>query len=573
MPIFVIVTLLASTTAVGLVFNFDFNLFSGDKNIVSLPKAQAQDTASTTVTVKNANPIISVAPAESPSSTSTTPVNVGDGISFSITATDAESNNFYLIVCSSDNVTASTTGGTPACGDTTFCTSTATVAGVQATCSYNSVADPGAEIDQWWAFACDDHATEAGCSASSQGAAPQTGDNSSPFYVNHAPIFSSASTTDNFKDPGGTFIVTASTTDSDVAGAPDQIVMEVCSTNSWATSTGCAASSWCIGTSTSPNVTCSFATTTPAPAGQFSYFVFVKDWHQMPVASSQSATYTVNNVAPEVDNVIINGGAIITPTMKGMVEYIASTTSLSVSDDNGCGDIVAATSTIYWSSATSTYDCSMDDNYCFKVTSVNCVADAGTCTSGDDATMGYTCTTSIAFHAQPTDGIGNPASATDWRGSISVRDDDGAFGVGTSTSGVELITVTAIEVTEIEIPYGSVSGGTSTGDNLATTTIINYGNSPLDSEIEGTDMDKTDLTDQIPSDEQKFDLGTVNYTVMTYALSSTTPQTIDTLINKPSSQVDVSDEIYWGINIPGGTTSGDYEGTNTFTAALDDDAW
>ena len=86
-------------------------------------------------------------------------------------------------------------------------------------------------------------------------------------------------------------------------------------------------------------------------------------------------------------------------------------------------------------------------------------------------------------------------------------------------------------------------------------------------------MDKSDLTDLIRATEQKYDIINFNYAAGTFTLSSTTPSTPDIISPKPTSQGTTSDEIYWGINIPGGTTSGDYAGTNTFLAIVDDDGW
>ncbi len=579
MPVFMIFSLLISTSIAGLVFNLDFRIIKTvNEHLgieIGLSEAQAQDTASTTVTVQNAPPALVGNVAEVPAHGSTTPVNVGYQAIWQATANDPESNNYYLIVCASDAVSA-TNGGAPTCGggaSDTFCVSGATVSGAQSTCTDAALADPGAETDVWYAYVCDDHATEADCSVANQG----SGLSGSPIYINHAPSFTAVITSDDNKDPGGTFTVTASTTDTDIEGGSDEVYLSVCSTDSWATSTGCSAVTWCTGTSTVDNISCSFATSTPAADGSYTYYAFVKDWHEMPAAAnSRNTTYTVNNVAPSVSNVVINGGSAINVNMKNDSDVYASS-SADLYDANGCGDITSATSSIFISSSTVAVgglNCAPNDNHCYQLTTSECTYTAGSCTGSDDTTASYVCSTTITHFAIPTDATtNNPFASDNWLAGIMAIDDNGLKGGSTSISGVELISLEALGITETEIPYGSIKGGSDSGDVNATTTVVNFGNIPIDTEVEGTDMDKTDLTDVIRESNQEFDLANFTYGTGTYTLSSTTPATVDTITAKPTSSSDVSDQIFWGINIPGGTTSGDYAGTNTFTATLDSSDW
>lgn len=579
MPLFLILSLLFSSTVVGLTFNFNFNKLV-NKNLeegILSPEVHAVDMASTTVTVQNAAPTFTGFPAESPASTSTSPVNVGYNLTFVATANDIETNDFYLLVCATDSASPGAGGAAPSCGGTQFCVSGATASDDQASCTY-AVVDPAAETDDWYAFVCDNHGTEADCSLSSQGASPNIGDNSSPFYVNHASTFTAVATTDDNKDPGDTYTITATVTDNDVTGGADVLSLYVCSTDSWATSTGCAGIEYCTATSTSPDISCdTFATTTVARDGSYNYYAFVKDWHEMPATgNSRTSTYTVNNVAPIVTGVELNSTNDIYLNFKGEAEYVASTTSVSISDYNGCEDLSYATSSIYWSSATNLENCAPDDDDCYQIASVNCVLDSSTCTGYSDPTVTYTCTTSIAYHAIPTDATGgNPNSATYWLGGISVFDDDGARGVGTSTADVvDVITLNSLLITETEIPYGSVKGGQNTGTYNATTTVENAGNCPIDSDVEGTNMDRNGGGGTIGDWQQEFDLANFTYGAGTYHLSSTTAELVDVVAVKPTTATpDVSDQVYWGIGIPGGTLSGDYAGMNTFSAVVDASDW
>ena len=556
----ILILLLLNLSIYGLLFNFNFFQFATTEAVSLLTEARA-DTASSTVTVKNAPPAFTVSTEESPISSSTSPVNVGGSISFLATADDVENNSYYLVVCSTNAVTASTTGGEPTCPGTRFCVSGLTGDTSQATCVYDNVADPGAESQVWYSFVCDNHSSEAECSTSNQG----SGDSGSPYYVNHAPVLTSASTTDNFKDPGGIFTVTAYVTDSDTQGGVDDLTLDVCGTASWATSTGCAVP-MCTGTSTTPDITCQFTDTAPTPHGNYTYYAYVKDWHEMPASGNyQSATYDINNVAPTVSNVILNVGNNITLNIKGAAAKTVWATSTSVTDNNGCDDIVDGTSTIYMSNAVGAQNCAINDNDCYQALAATCyISDCG---AQPDSIATMACSVDLAFHAIPTDAAtGNTYAPYNWLAAINAYDQDYTSSA-ISTSTVEVVAAAALGVTETTIPYGIIVAGQNTGAYNATTTVVNFGNTPLDSDIDGTWMVNGGNT--INEDQQEFDLANFNYGTGTFTLSSTTPITVDVVAARPTSGVDVSDQVFWGIAIPVGILSGDYTGTNTFTAALD----
>ncbi len=560
MPV-LLICLLINFTAVGLLFNVKFNInLASFSNLTTRWWSEASaDTASSTVTVKNAAPAFTVNPAESPVSSSTSPVNVGGTLSFTATADDPENNSYYLTVCSTNSATPGAGGGQPTCGGVQFCVSPLTGDTAQATCSYSNVADPGAESRAWYAFVCDNHGSEPACSSANQG----SGDSGTPFYINHAPAFTVLTTTSDNKDPGGAFTVTASSTDADVQGGADTLTLSVCSTNSWATSTGCAATTLCTGTSTGPNISCQFNTAIPTAHGAQSYYGFVKDWHEMPsAANSRTSTYTTNNVAPTVANITLNNGAAINPNIKNAPNRVVWATSTSVTDNNGCGDVLGATSTFYMSNAAGGANCAANDNNCYRVAAGNCyISD---CTGGSDTIATVACTASLAFHSVPTTASGtNPYAAYNWITAINAYDDT-TTGSATS-SGVELNVTSALEVTELTIPYGLLQAGQNTGASNATTTVVNFGNSPLDSDLVGTWMTKA--PDVIPENNQHFNLTNFTFPAGT-AISSTTPQTAAINIARPTSATDLTSPVYWGMSIPAMTPSGDYAGVNTFTAVF-----
>lgn len=569
LPILVILSVV-SFLVVGFSFNLDFNLVKFNQKDAFLgitPEAQA-DTASTSVTVQNEGPAFT-AVAESPASTSTSPINVGYGITFIATGTDQGGDAYWLIVCESDGVATVTAGNPPTClTGSTFCVSSATSSsGSGSTCASSTISDPGVETDEWYAYICDDHSSEPQCSDSSQG----SGDSGSPMHINHAPQFTLATTTDNNKDPGGTFTFQASTTDTDVMGSQDEIYGYFCTTDSWSVAAGCASTTLCIATSTDGGAaSCNYTDTAPTPDQDYTYYAFVKDWHDFAAnsSSSQNATYTINNVAPSVTNVTLNSGADINLNLRLATEVEVAATSTSITDNNGCADISSATSTIYLGTVTNGHNCSADDSDCYQIASGNCTISG--CDGDNDSQVTYTCTTTFAFYAISTDDDHVAASTTGWMARITVTDDDSAFSSDSFiATSVDVVSTAGVDVYEAAISYGNVQAGSDTGQNNSTTTVINYGNTPIDTDVSGTDMDDGG-TNYIDENRQEYSLTIFDYDAGS-DLSSTTPATVNVVIPRPTSQATTSDDIYWGIGILVGTPSGDYSGVNTLAVVEDAD--
>ena len=567
LPFFLILSLL-SMSVIGLVFNFDIGVKKiGDKFGLSieLPEVEANDDkATTTVTVLNAAPTFTVDPAESPASASTSPVNIGDSLSFTATGDDQEGNNYYLLICDQDGASPGAAGAAPSCTNTQFCVSGATAPTVEASCSY-VMGNFSAETQEWVAYVCDNHTTEAACISTSNSG---SGDSGTPFHINHAPLFSLVTTTVNNQVPGDDFTFLASTTDQDVIGGADVLTLAVCDTDSWATSTGCAGTELCTATSTSPDVSCSWTSTVPLDDIAYNYYAFVKDDNEFASAgNSQTSTYTIANATPSVSSVLLNNGAPITLNIKGAANITIYASSTSVTDDNGCGDISSATGTIYWSDATGAANCSQDDNDCYPIP-VACTVSG--CTGGVDVDVDVECSADLAFYAIPTvAGDSNPNGTTDWVASIRAFDEAASY--ASSSSGVDLNVSTAIEVNEVEIAYGSLIANTDSGTDNATTTIVNAGNSPLDTDLIGEDMLRDgEGPEYIPALNQEFDLANFDYGVGSTPIASSSQTLVDTVLVRPTSVTDVEDDIYWGIAVPV-ILSGDYSGLNTFTARLDID--
>jgi hypothetical protein len=558
-----LILILLSSVVAGFSFNLNLKL--------TAQKALANnDNATTQVTVRNAPPQFTGDAAENPISSSTSPRNNGSSIGFTAQAHDPEGNSFYLIICSSNAVTASSTGGAPTCGAITRCTSTITANDGTANCTYSGI-NNAAESEAWYAFVCDNHTAEGDCSAANQG----SGDSGSPFYINHAPTFTAVNTTLDNRNPGQTFTMTATAFDTDaIDGTDDLLSLDICSTNAWATTTGCSAVTLCHATDTAvTDPTCTFATSTPASHGAFTYFAFVKDWHQMPASgNSQTNSYHVNDVSPVISNVVLTSlqGNSITVAMRGTASTTIYATSTSVTDNNGCSDLVGATSTIYYSNVANGPNCTGSYDNCYQMGASLCTL--SDCNGGVDTQATYTCTTSISFHAIPTDAATNsPYTAFNWLARLAVYDQ--ANSTTSMSSAVEVNTLQAFEVTQATIPYGTVKSSFDTGAFNATTTVVNYGNCPISSLIIGTDMTGPGT---IEVWKQIYSTSTFTYGVAAGRYLTSTSSIDDAHLNckKPTdAQVDQTDDIYWGIGIPSGKPSGLYSGTNTFTAILDPTNW
>ena len=518
----------------------------------------------------NTAPSFSVNPADGGSATST-PTNLGSAVIFTATGNDPENDSYYLAVCQAAGVTAGN-DGPPTCNAGGWCVSALASSTVEATCSYTTATT--SEVLPWYAYVCDRRAGVgvAKCSAASQGGSGTSDD--SPFNINHPPNFSALFTSVNNQNPGGTFVINSTSSDSDTAGSADTLSFYVCRSNS-ATAAGCsgaATNTVCqVVATSSPNVSCVYTNTAPAPAGPYTYYGFIYDNHGLgAVANSRSSTYSINNVAPVIGALVLNGGANITLNMKGAPDKAVSTVSTSIEDQNGCATgLVSAVATIYMSNATGGYSCTANDNDCYQVTSTNCVK--SDCTGDNDSLATYTCTANMKHFAVPTDAsTGNPWEPYNWLSRLQVY--DGSNYTASTSPAVELVTSQALNVTEDWINFGSnLYAGQNTGTTNSTTTVINAGNSPINTNLAGTDM-TTVPSGNITVDNIKWDMSAgFNYPVGT-SLSSA-GQDVNTNLARATTTSDVFTKIYWGLGVPFGTTPATYTGQNIFTAILNVAGW
>jgi Domain of unknown function (DUF2341) len=260
---------------------------------------------------------------------------------------------------------------------------------------------------------------------------------------------------------------------------------------------------------------------------------------------------------PALDTPFLNGGQDIS-LLPGTTTRVFATTT--VTDLNGAGDLVQATSTFYRSGVAGGAACTPDNNNCYvsQCSFTNC--------SGNSCEV--SCYADIFFHADPTD-IGD-YEGEGWYAFIEVEDVAGGYDFDT-TPIRELFSLPAIDVRNT-INYGALAVDEDTGSNNASTTVDNLGNVEIDLEIEGTDM-SDGYSSTIPADRQKFATSTFTYSgcglSVCTILSSTTPFELDVELSKPTAPTPpVADSIYWGVRVPPLTNSVPHSGINVFTPVI-----
>lgn len=520
------------------------------------------DSVNTSVTVGNSSPSFTVNPAESTVSDGTTPTNVGSNVTFQATASDSNNENYYLAICKTDSVTPNN-GSAPTCGGGSWCISTSTASSAQASCSYTAL-DGDAESNVWFAFVCDGNSTSAACSSSNQG----TGSSGSPFKVNHAPVFDTIAN-DGPKNPGEnvTWTTSVTTDDPDSDTVADTVKLLICKTTGISNGDcdGGVSDRWCQSSLVSNNPSCSYSVPTPTVDQAYNAYAYVVDSHNFPATGATQATnssYTVNNVAPVVSTVTLNGGSNITLT-EGTTTSVAMTATIT--DNNSCSDLSTVEASLYRSGiGYAACDTNPEDNNnnCYAVITCTVAGAGNTCDGTADASASYECTVNVQYHADPTD-VETLYPTETWKNTFKATDNDAATSNTEISTGVEINSLVGYDVTA-SIGYGSLDVGQSNDPLDKITTITATGNVGLDQELSGTNM--TSGPNNIAVGQQKYALAASTAYASGTALTSSA---IEVELNCQKTTVTASNQTkdtWWGLEIPLGTLPGTYTGTNTIVA-------
>ena len=259
-----------------------------------------------------------------------------------------------------------------------------------------------------------------------------------------------------------------------------------------------------------------------------------------------------SNAVPVVGTVILNGSNNITLTENVTTTIQATTT---VSDTNGYNDINSVQGKIYRSGVGSS--CSANDNNCYS----NSACATSSC-SGNSCIA--TCNYNIWFFSDPTDA--GDYSSQYWEAWIKATDNSNASSSATST-GVEVNTLYALDLSTTTIDYGSLNSGSTTNNTNQTVTCTTTGNAAIDLYLYGTDMEKGPIS--ISVGYQEWSTSTFTYGNGT-ALTSVTSTAVEMDLSKPTNHPSTSsDDLYWGAEVPSATPKGNYSGTTTFEAKTD----
>lgn len=311
-------------------------------------------------------------------------------------------------------------------------------------------------------------------------------------------------------------------------------------------------------------------------------------------SNNASTSVTVGNATPSISGLTLER----TTVTLNENSFIWVSSTMVVTDTNGCSDVATVTARFTFSSSTAfgatdgDYSCGENDRTCYLSDNLKendstltrtsyCLASTASgqnCGGGVDTTVTYDCGFRVFYVAQPSD---SSAPATElsngiWALAASATDLSYASTTATNTTQeVEVGTLNALNLSG-NISYPNTAANADTGTTNQTITITNTGNTAIDPQI-GGDVMCTDystcLGGVIDESQQKFGAGPSNedYSALEFTLAATaSPATIEAILGTTTATTSaVSTSTYWGIAIPSGQATGDYTGQNTFTAVAD----
>ncbi len=244
-----------------------------------------------------------------------------------------------------------------------------------------------------------------------------------------------------------------------------------------------------------------------------------------------SHSVQVGNATPSVTNVVVNNGSAITLTANATTTV---TVSFTVTDNNGCGEVFFSgnvTTTLFRSGVSTT--CAVA-NPSINLNTLNCYAVATTtnnCPSAVSTTTSANATSTfeVWYFADATDSSSSYPTET-WQ-SFVIAQDASSTTNSTTSAGVELNTLLALNVQTSTINYGTVNPGDNTSSTNQTVPIKNAGNASTTLSINGTAM--TNGANSIPTSSQHYATSTFTYGGAEQALQSAATAVSGFLIARP----------------------------------------
>lgn len=590
-----------------------------------LQKVQAQfdsGVATTSLTVLNTPPewVLGQEGREEFESSTTSPTNSFSEISWVGTATDANTAPYFMIICSTDTppipnasvniATPNDNLGTaaPDCADgVEWAVSTSTVSGQPARAATTTVeAAPFGQINEWYAWVCDDDPVSPRCtSAFSQGT---TASNTSPFYVNPRPTFTTFGN-DGPVDPDGTLTFLSTSSDAYTPLDAD-IFLIVCAADTYDPLTNECGPGDFLASSTAvvkSDASAEFFVAAPRQDDTYAAYGYIFDQFGHSAvggAHATNVTFDVNNVAPTVlnTNIILNGGLDIILTAPAS-ETTGFTLDFTIRDANSCQaaasagggpEITSFVASVYRSGVGST-TCDgsagpYNPNSCYpsgvptSVWNLNCTASTTSCTGPTDQDQLFNCSFPLWFIADPTSGTAadTPYSAEDWMAAVAGVDNGSATGTLTEiNTGVDLDGLLAIDLQTQDIIYSDLEPGDQMASLTASSTIRAIGNTGLNQLLGGDSMCESytpgnpcpvSTTSTIPQDQQRYASTSTSYANGFVLAPTSSPALFEIKIPKPTStSTPITGTTFWGIAVPGTIqVAGLYTGQNLFIGDVSD---
>jgi hypothetical protein len=275
------------------------------------------------------------------------------------------------------------------------------------------------------------------------------------------------------------------------------------------------------------------------------------------LAANITSTVTVGNAAPTVTNVILNNGGAITLTANTTTNVNVNAT---INDNNGCGDITPGTTTImiYRSGITSsTCLTTSNDLNCYRATAFTA---SSTCIG---TTINTTTTFAVQYFADATDSSSS-YSSQNWVATVIFKDVNSATGTGDST-GQELNTLNAINVTTSSINYGTLAASSTSGGTNQVATTSNAGNSSTTLQLKALQT-LVSGSNSIATSSQRYSTSSFTFPGTSTALTESLVTVSGFLLVPPTSTSLVQRPTFWGLEVPAGTPTGTYNGINVFSA-------
>ena len=120
--------------------------------------------------------------------------------------------------------------------------------------------------------------------------------------------------------------------------------MTVCKTPGVDFAGACDGDTWCTSAAVSANPSCLATVPSVETAGSKNAYFYFRDEHGFAITSGTLETFNVNDVAPVISAISLNGGSAITLT-EGTTTNIS--VAATVTDNNSCTDIDSVETTVY----------------------------------------------------------------------------------------------------------------------------------------------------------------------------------------------------------------------------------